>query len=449
MARGTALAILLAAFNCLPALAENVPRSINEIVVLALKHSAELAALEKEATAKQSLAIQAGTISNPTLELQGVTGSLTGSPEEHSVSIGINQELPLYGKLRLRREAGQREAEAAQRQRDNTARLLKDEISTVALDFSLTAKRQELAAELVKLNRDLVAISGERFKAGDIPELDFNLTKVELARAESRLLEVERERIPLRIKIASLTGLNESDINLSDKLSAPMPSPSPDKQDTCVNDVMFCQNTSEHTFLPTKTQELVKQALASRPDLLALALERDRAETETRLAKAEAIPNLTVGLFAQWQRGSTELGGLSSTSSDTQFGLRLSMPIPVFDRNKGGRAAAQAHLDAADSRRLALERTITAEVEAALSRLASSERILSLLEQGIIPQLTENLKLTQEAYRLGEVGILSVIDEQKKFFEVNDSYLSALHGRRAAFIKLETAAAIDLSGGMQ
>jgi len=423
MVRGAALVLSLQVFICLPALADNVPRSINEITKLALKHSAELAALEKEADAKQSLAVQTGTIANPTLELQGSTGSLTGSPEEHTASIGINQELPLYGKLRLRREAGQREAEVLQRQRDNIARLLRDEVTTLALDYSLTAKRQELAADLVKLNHDLVAIAGERFKAGDIPELDLNLTKVELARAESRLLEVEREVIPLRIKIASLTGLNESDINLSDKLSAPITSP--------------------------KTQDLVKQALASRPDLLALARERDKAETENRLAKVEALPNLTAGLFAQWQRSSVEVGGITSTSSDTQLGLRLSMPIPVFDRNMSGRAAAHARLDAADSRRLELERMITAEVEAAISRLSSSERILALLEQGIIPQLTENLKLTQEAYRLGEVGILSVIDEQKKFFEVNDGYLSALHGRHVAIIKLETAAAIDLTGGMQ
>jgi len=423
MARGTALAMLLAAFNCLPALADNVPRSINDIVLLALKHSVELTALEKDAAAQQSLAIQAGTIGNPTLELQGSTGSLTGSPDEHSLSIGINQELPLYGKLRLRHEAGQREAEALQRQRDNRARLLKDEAATLALDYSLSVKRQELAANLVQLNRDLVAIAGERFTAGDIPELDLNLARVELARAENRLLEIERERIPLRINIASLTGLKESDVNLSDTFFKPA--------------------------LSQSGQDLVKQALTARPDLQALALERDRAETETRLAKAEALPNLTAGLFAQWQRGKTEVGGMSEISSDTQMGLRLSMPIPVFDRNQGGRAAAQAHLDAAGSRLLALERTITAEVEAAVSRLSSSERILALLEQGIIPQLTENLKLTQEAYRLGEVGILSVIDEQKKFFEVNDGYLSALHGRRVALIKLETAAAIDLSGGVQ
>lgn len=423
LARGIVLALLLSAFVCLPVHAGAVPRTINEIVALAMKHSAELVALEKETDAKQLLAIQAGTRNNPTLELQGSTGSLSGSPEEHFVSIGINQELPLYGKLRLRREAGQREAEALQRQRDNTARLLRDDVATTALDCSLNSKRQELTAHLVQLNRDLVTIAGERFNAGDIPELELNLARVELARAENRLLEVERERIPLRIKMALLTGLNESDITLSDTFSAPIASPI--------------------------TRDLVKKALAVRPDLLALSRERDKAETENRLAEAEALPNLTAGLFAQWQRSSTEVGGMSSTSSDTQLGVRLSMPIPVFDRNLNGQGAARSRLDAADSRRLALERSITAEVEAAASRVSASERILALFEHGIIPQLEENLKLTREAYRIGEVGILSVIDEQKKFFEVNDSYLSARHSARVALIKLETAVATELTGGVK
>jgi cobalt-zinc-cadmium efflux system outer membrane protein len=421
--RGIVLALLLSALACLPVLAEPIPRSINEIVSLAIKHNPELAAIEKEAAAKQALAVQAGTISNPTLEFQGITGSLTGSPEERSVSIGINQEFPLNGKLRLRQEVGQREAEVVQRQRDNTARLLRDEVAVLALELVLADKRRELAAGQVTLNQELVRISDERFKAGDIPELELNLARVELARAESRLLEVERERIPLRIKIASLTGLKENDLNLPENLTTP-------KQ-------------------PGNTPELIKKSLAARPDLMALIREQGKTETETRLAGAEAIPNLSAGLFVQWQRASTEIGGMSSTSSDTQLGLRLSIPIPVFDRNQGGRAAAQARMDAAGSRRLALERSIISEVETAASRLSSSEKILEQFEKGIIPQLTENLKLTQEAYRIGEVGILSVIDEQKKFFEVNDSYLSALHSRRVAFLKLETAVATDLTGGVQ
>jgi len=423
MMRSAVLVLLLQVVLCPHVSAEAVPRSINEIALLALKHSAELAALEKEESAKQSLAIQAGTFSNPTLELQGATGSLTGSPEDRSLSIGINQEFPLNNKLTLRREAVKREAESVQRQRDNTARLLKDEIATLGLEYLLASKRHDLAAEMLKLNRELVAVAEERFKAGDIPELELNLANVELVRAETRLLEIEKEKTPHRIKIASLTGLKESDINLSDRFTAPK--------------------------LSHNLQDLVKQAIATRPDLQALTREYEKAETEVRLAEAEALPNLTAGIFAQWQRSSTEVGGMSGVNSDTQLGLRLSMPIPVFDRNQGGRAAARARLEVAESRRLALERNIVAEVETAVSRVSASERILAMFEQGIIPQLTENLKLTQEAYRIGEVGILSVIDEQKKFFEVNDSYLSALHSRRVSLVKLESATAMDLSGGVQ
>lgn len=413
----------LQAFICLPLQAETVSRSISEIISLALKQSAELAALDQEETAKQSLAIQAGVIGNPTLELQGSTGSLSGSPEDRSLTIGINQELPLNNKLRLRREAIQLEAVALLRQRDNAARLFKDEIATLVIDYVLASKRQELATELVKVNQELVLIAEERLKAGDIPELDFNLAKLELVRAETRLLETGREILPQRIKIAALTGLNESDINVSESFL-----------------------TSK---LTSNAQELVKQSLASRPDLLGLNREREKTAIEARMAEAEALPNLTAGLFVQWQRSNTEVGGMSSINSDTQLGLRLSIPIPFFDRNQGARAAGRARLNAADFRKQALERTITAEVESAVSRLSASERLLTMFEQGIIPQLTENLKLTREAYRIGEVGLIAVIDEQKKFFEVNDSYLSALHGKRLAFIKLESAIATELSGGAQ
>lgn len=421
--RGAVFALLLQALLCLPALAAPVPCTVNEVVALALKQSGELAALEKEAAAKQALAIQSGTLANPTLELQSSTGRQSGSPEERFASIGLNQELPLNGKLRLRREAGQREAEAAQRQRDNAARLLKEEVSTLVFDLALADKRRELAVDLVGLNRDLVSIAGERFKAGDIPELELNLAKVELARAESRLIEAERDGSQFRLRMSSLTGLGEGVFNPADDFAIPVVSQT--------------------------TQELLKQALAARPDLQVLALERSKAEAETRLALAEAVPNPTVGFFAQKQRSAIELGDLSSTSSDTQLGVRLSIPLPFFDRNQGGRMASRSRLEAAVSRSLALERMVTAEVEGAFSRLSASERILALFKQGIIPQLTENLQRTREAYRLGEVGILAVIEEQKKFFEVNDGYLAALHSKRVAFVKLESAVAIDLSGGVQ
>ena len=69
---------------------------------------------------------------------------------------------------------------------------------------------------------------------------------------------------------------------------------------------------------------------------------------------------------------------------------------------------------------------------------------MNIYAKEILPQLTENLKLVQEAYRLGEIGILAVIEEHKKFIEINDGYLTALYSRNSAVAKLEAAVGVEL-----
>jgi cobalt-zinc-cadmium efflux system outer membrane protein len=98
---------------------------------------------------------------------------------------------------------------------------------------------------------------------------------------------------------------------------------------------------------------------------------------------------------------------------------------------------------------LAVARNAEREVESAYASLLNAEKVLSLYKLNIIPQLEENLKLTQEAYRLGEVGILAVIQEQKKYFDVSDGYLTALYDRQIAVVKLESAVATELTGGVK
>ena len=97
----------------------------------------------------------------------------------------------------------------------------------------------------------------------------------------------------------------------------------------------------------------------------------------------------------------------------------------------------------------AASRNIERQVETAYASYLNSEKLISLYKSDIITQLEENLQLTREAYRLGEVGILAVIQEQKKFFEVSDGYLLVLHDRQTALVRLESATATELNGGVQ
>ena len=195
--------------------------------------------------------------------------------------------------------------------------------------------------------------------------------------------------------------------------------------------------------------DLKQLAHGKRPDLKALEAEKSRGEADIILAQAEGIPNLTAGLAFKRDTTAMEIGGVEGKDTAYTIGLKLSMPIPLFDKNQAGVQEARAKRSSTESRLMAAGRNVEREVETAYASFLNAEKVLSLYKSNIIPQLEENLKLTQEAYRLGEVGILAVIQEQKKFFEVNDGYLTALHDRQTALVKLESAVATDLTGGVQ
>jgi cobalt-zinc-cadmium efflux system outer membrane protein len=195
--------------------------------------------------------------------------------------------------------------------------------------------------------------------------------------------------------------------------------------------------------------ELKQLSHVNRPDLKALEAEKNRGEADISLAQADGIPNITAGLAFKRDTTTSENGGVESKDTAYSVGFKLSMPIPVFDRNLATVQEARAKKSSTESRLTAATRIAEREVEAAYASLLNAEKVLSLYKSSIIPQLDENLKLTQEAYRLGEVGILSVIQEQKKFFEVSDGYLTAMYDRQAALIKLEAAVATEPTGGVQ
>ena len=190
--------------------------------------------------------------------------------------------------------------------------------------------------------------------------------------------------------------------------------------------------------------DLKKQAMENRHDLKALKTETEKAEAEVLLARADRLPNVTAGITFSRQSTALPVRGGEDRDTDYLIGLKLSVPIPFFDRNQAGIKESQAGKSSAEIRKVFVLQSIEREVEAAHARLSSAQKAVALYRTGIIPQLEENLKLVQEAYQLGEMGILAVIDEQKKFIEVNDSYLTALYNLNTAVAKLEAAVGVEL-----
>lgn len=425
--RGVGLLVpgLLCLLSSAPAWAEVRALSLPQVIEYSLQNNGDIKALRKEKGIRDAAKVKAGLLPNPTLEVEGGTGALTGNSGENNLSLGVSQEIILAGKREKRLALAERELEMYRWQVQDRERLLRDAVQSAFFDLILAEKRLALSKRFIALNQQLSDVTKERLKSGDVPELETTLVKVELARSEGKKMEAEKTLQQDQARLFQLIGLPSGENPaISGDFTLMVP-------------------------LPRDLAALKQIAHENRPDLRALKVEKNKGDSDVILAEAESIPNLTAGLAVKRDTTTIELGGLQDRDTTYTVGVKLSMPIPLFDRNQGGTQEALAKKSSAGSRLLTATKTIEREVETAYASFVNTEGVLALYRNDILPQLEKNLQLTQEAYRLGEVGILAVIEEQKKFFEVNDGYLAALHGRQTALLKLETTVATDLTGGVQ
>ncbi|RII26570.1 MAG: TolC family protein [Geobacter sp.] len=422
-ARGPQL--LVPAILCLlasaPAWAETPPLTLPDVVAFSLQNNGDLKSFREEKGIREAGTTRAGLLPNPTLELEGGTGALTGSSAENSLSLGVSQEFFLAGQRRKRLTLAERELEMYRWQVADRERLLREEVKTAFYDAILAQQQISLADRSVELNRQLLDVTKERLAAGDIPELEMNLAKVELARGEGARIDAEKALIQKQAKLLTLMGLP--------------PGESPGIPGTLKFEITMTKNLVE----------LKQLAHQNRPDVKALEAEKSRNESDIILAQAYGVPNLTAGLAVKRDTTTMEIGGIEGKDTAYTIGVKLSIPLPVFDRNPAGVQEARTRRNSSESRLSAATRNAERDVETAYAGYLNSEKVLSLYRVNIIPQLEENLQLTQEAYRLGEVGILTVIQEQKNFFEVNEGYLAALHDHQLALVKLESAVGTELN----
>lgn len=402
-----------------PLQAEERTVTLQEIMAIARENNGELKALRVEAGIGEAGKIKAGLYPNPVLYLDGASGSLTGSPYENRVSIGVSQEFMIGGKRDKRLVVAETELMRFSSRIKDAERLLLQEVKTGFYDLLHVESRFELAHKSQGLNNQLLQITKERLAAGDVAELDVNLARVETARSEERQNEAESAIVLARQRLLTLMGVSP------------------------LEDLKIFASPETKPFVASLT-ELKALALENRSDLKVLAAEKIKGDAELTLALAERLPNITAGVAFSREGTVTSFGGVDERNTDYLIGLKLSVPMPFFDKNKSGILEARSRKSSAEIRQAFVRQSIEREVEVAYARFSTTEKSATIYAKEILPQLNENLKLVQEAYRLGEVGIQAVIEEQKKFIEVNDGYLTALYNRNSAASKLDAAVGIEL-----
>jgi len=275
-------------------------------------------------------------------------------------------------------------------------------LALIARERLVTAREAETMAAEIKQAVD------ERLRRGAGTELEVNVAAADAGRAARERLDADRRHAGAKVELAAAIGASaRADL----EPVGPLPA--------------FSDPDAE-------TEALVAGALARRPDLRAVRAERGAAEADVELEDAQRVPDLTVSLTY----------GREEEADVTRevLLLGLAIPLPLFNRNQGGRATARAELTRARITELATRREIERQVRAARVAYQRARDAVRAFDRDVVEKLGDNLSLARESFQTGKIGLIEFNVVRRDLVETRLSYLDALEAAVEAWTTLELLA---------
>jgi len=122
----------------------------------------------------------------------------------------------------------------------------------------------------------------------------------------------------------------------------------------------------------------------------------------------------------------------------------LSIPLLLPGRNRGAVDAALARATGARLHREHVESTVPQEVEAAYERWTAAHQAVALFRSDVLEQHQQNLNVMREAYTLGHLRLIDVLNEQRRVLDTRLAYIEAETELAQATADLERTVGTEL-----
>ncbi len=318
----------------------------------------------------------------------------------------------LTGKRGLRVDVARAALAAAAHSRDEAVRILSLQVRQAMLDGARAQSQADLAREVATFSERTRALNEKRLQAGAISEAELARAEVAALQAQQAVDVADQAVRAALVQIAFLLGSREPapdfsvDPGLLDR-ELPAPAAPPDA--------------------------LAREALEHRPDLLSASAQQARAESALALARRQRLPD--VALSAQYQQEGTGQNALQPPTVT----LGVQVPLPIFYRQSGEIARAEADLLAQRTAREKLQAQALADVQSALSALAANRRIVERMRSRLLERARRARDLVEVQYEKGAASLLELLDAQRAFAQTRSDYLKALRDFWLSLFQLDAA----------
>jgi outer membrane protein, heavy metal efflux system len=374
--------------------------SFQSLSLAALYFSTDLDAARARLAESRAALITAGTRPNPTL---GIT---PGIPSPYLLTLDLSFPVETAGKRGYRIQAAQSSALAAELDLAQSAWTVRSAVRAAMLDDLVAARIVDLLRSEAKTREDQVQLLGGMVSIGEIPRVQADTARIELSRARSALGAAQEQAVEARAALAAAIGVPAAALE-NVHLSWP-----------------------DMNVLPAAASlpiaEIRRQAVINRLDVRG-ALERYAvAEAELRLQVAKQYPDIDIG------------PGYSYEEKQSYFTLGFSAAIPMFDRNRGPIAEAEARRLQAAAAFVSTQAEVLSAGERALALYRTA--LEGLAEASHLEELTaDRQRSVRASVSAGEEGRLEQDDADIEHLVASRTQLESVARAQRALGDLESA----------
>lgn len=394
------------------------PQTLDVYVQAALAQNPSIRAARKRVEALAFQVPVAASLPDPTLGLTVQPEPVQTAAGQQEVVLAANQKLFWFGKRDTRAAAADAEAEAAR------ADLASVELRTISqvkhayydLYFHQQAIQVTLAEQ--RLMEDIRDVAQSRYQAGNTSQQDVLRAGLEIDRIQVELLQLRQKRAAASTRLASLLHVHPT---------APLETVAQLPEESLAADL----------------EQLLASAVAARPELHArLAAIRNKRH-KVALARLDYKPDVTVGV--SWI--DVAEAGISPVSNGRDSflltaGWNLPLNRPRLDANlRSAEAQAVAAAREYDDLRDQTQQAVTD----LFLQAETQQELIQTFDQAILPRARQTLEVSAQAYNVGDVDFLQLIDNWRELLRYEIQRLRVEVDLRKTLAELERVVGEPLS----
>ena len=312
-------------------------------------------------------------------------------------------------KRELRLESAKEATQIASSQHEDLQRSLEFTLRNAFVNTLEAKAILELARADLDYYDHIIQISRDRFRAGDIAQID--LDRIELLRVQYET-EIQTAIVNLRTaKIQLLQLLNDR---------------TPVEQFDVNGPFDFSDSLKP-------LDDYRQMALDARPDLRAALQTIQQSQTNHKLAVANGATDPTFSGWYTWNASNNNADALQT------IGASVNIPLRIFDRNQGEKQRTQIDIGRSQQASEATRAQVFSDVDSAYAQVESDISLLKPYKDRYRDQATRVRDTVTYSYQHGGASLMDFLSAQSDYRIVQQAYLQLVGSYLTATAQLNLA----------